>query len=70
MAQPNPADIDMDDTEVEIEIAVLDADVSAALDYLCAHAGEWPGGLTVAARIARHRRRTAMPVARSARCAG
>ena len=58
MAHPCPVDIDMDDTEVEIDLAVLDADVSAALDYLCTHAGEWAGGRSVAARITRHRRRT------------
>jgi hypothetical protein len=58
MTHPSPVDIDMDDTEVEIDLAVLDADVSAALDYLCVHAGEWGGGRNVAARIARHRRRT------------
>ena len=58
MARPNPVVIDMDDTEVEINLAVLDADVSAALDYLCTHAGEWAGGPAVAARITRHRRRT------------
>ena len=58
MAHPSPVDIDMDDTEVEIDLAVLDADVSAALDYLCTHAGEWAGGRNVAARITRHRRRT------------
>ena len=57
MAHPKPVDIDMDDTEVEIDLAVLDADVSAALDYLCAHAGEWAGELGTAARITRHRRR-------------
>lgn len=58
MTHPSPVDIDMDDTEVEIDLAVLDADVSAALDYLCTHAGEWAGGRNVAARITRHRRRT------------
>ncbi len=58
MAHPNPGDIDMGDTEVEIDLAVLDADVSAALDYLCAHAGDWPDGRDVAARISRHRRRS------------
>ena len=58
MAHRNPVEIDMGDPEVEIDLAVLDADVSAALGYLCAHAGEWDGGRTVAARIARHRRRT------------
>ena len=57
MAHPNPVDIDMDDTEVEIDLALLDADVSAALDYLCAHAGEWAGEPGTAARITRHRRR-------------
>ena len=57
MAHPNPVDIDMDDTEVEIDLAVLDADVSAALDFLCTHAAEWAGGRNVAARITRHRRR-------------
>lgn len=55
---PISVDIDMGDTEVEIDLAVLDADVSAALDYLCAHAGEWADGRTVATRITRHRRRT------------
>lgn len=55
---PISVDIDMGDTEVEIDLAVLDADVSAALDYLCTHAGEWAGGTATAARITRHRRRT------------
>ena len=68
MAHPNPVDIDMDDTEVEIDLAVLDADVSAALDYLCAHASEWAGERAAAARITRHRRRT--PAADAARWAG
>ena len=57
MAHPKPVDIDRDDTEVEINLAVLDADVSAALDFLCAHAGEWAAEPADAARITRHRRR-------------
>ena len=68
MAHPSPVDIDMDDTEVEIDLAVLDADVSAALDYLCAHAGEWAGEPATAARITRRRRR--IQAADSARRAG
>ena len=57
MAHPNPVGIDMDDTEVEIDLAVLDADVSTALDFLCAHAGEWAAEPADAARITRHGRR-------------
>ena len=68
MAHPNPVDIDMDDTEVEIDLTVLDADVSAALDFLCAHAGEWAAGPADAARITRHRRR--IQAADAARRAG
>lgn len=51
-------------------VRLVDAAAQAALDYLCAHADEWPGGRAVAARIARHRRRTAMPAGQSARRAG
>ncbi|MFN2505467.1 MAG: hypothetical protein ABR540_14780 [Acidimicrobiales bacterium] len=62
MSRPVPVDgnvdVDDDDTEVEIDLAMLDADVNAALDYLCAHAGDWPDGREVAACISRHRRRS------------
>ena len=45
-----------DETEVTPALlARLDQDVSAALDYLCAHPDEW-GGRRAAARIRRHRR--------------
>ena len=45
-----------DDTEVTPALlARLDQDVSAALDYLCAHPDEW-GGRRAAAKVRRHRR--------------
>ena len=53
---------DLTDVEAAAVRRLLDADVSAAFDYLCLHADAWPGGRGVATRIRSHRRRS-VPVA-------
>lgn len=50
---------DLTDVEAAEVRKLLDADVYAALEYLCLHADAWPEGRRVATRIRRHRRRTA-----------
>lgn len=58
-ATPDEARFEEDDDDYvdPAVVASVQADVDAALEFLCAHAGDWPGGRSVAARIRRHRRR-------------
>lgn len=72
MAHPQPATkanevpfVDEDYVDPTVE-AHIQADADAALEFLCAHADEWPGGRGVASRIRRHRRRIAPTAARRA----
>lgn len=51
-----------DDVDVDVDVLQrLDADVCAALEYLCVHANEIPGGTEIAECLTRHRRRRPGP---------
>ncbi len=57
MAQPQSPTLRSDD-DVDAKVAALvEADAHHALDYLCAHAADWPGGSKVSECLARRRRR-------------
>lgn len=70
MAQPQSPTLRSDD-DVDAEVAALvEADARYALDYLCAHADDWPGGSEVVECLARRRRRIAAGSRSATRRAG